>query len=414
MESRPSLWRRYLQFPLIWKMLIGLALGVAAGLVFGESIDAIEPLGTIFLNLLQMVVFPVIVLTLVTGVASVAPSTLGKTGLKVVGLYMVTSAVAITLGITLAMLAGVGKGLSMPSEGGEPADTPSVWETVVGIVPSNPFSDLAEGKVLPIVFIALLVGFAVGAMRHASDEGMSDKGDLLFRIAEAGSEVMHRLIRGILEYAPIGVFALIAVTVGTTGPEALTSLAGLVGVVYGGVALEIGFYALLLFLFGYGVKNFFTHAKTPMLTAFVTRSSSGTLPVSLEAARKMGVPNSVSGFSLPLGATINMDGTALYVGASVVFVANVAGVDLTTGALLSVVLVGMLAAIGTAGVPGAGLIMLSLAISQAGLPFAPVVLVAGIDALLDMARTGSNVTGDLAVTRIAAGKKLQKEKAEAA
>ncbi|HEY8498908.1 MAG TPA: dicarboxylate/amino acid:cation symporter, partial [Limnochordales bacterium] len=216
------------------------------------------------------------------------------------------------------------------------------------------------------------------------------------------NEVTFLLVRGVLEYAPVGVFALIAVTLGRTGLAALVPLAKLTGVVYGGIALQIGLYVLLLALFGVSQRRFWSVAQDPMLMAFVTRSSNGTLPVTMQAAERLGIKESLYGFSLPLGATINMDGTALYIGASVVFVANVAGVDLTLAQLLGVILTGVLASIGTAGVPGAGLIMLSLAITQAGLPMAPVGLVAGIDAILDMIRTMCNVTGDLVGTQIVA------------
>lgn len=172
--------------------------------------------------------------------------------------------------------------------------------------------------------------------------------------------------------------------------------------VYGGVALMIGIYILILLVFRAPVGRFFREAKEPMLTAYVTRSSSGTLPVSMRAAERLGVRKGVYSFTLPLGATINMDGTALYVGAATIFIANVSGTELTLTELVVVALTGTLASIGTAGVPGAGLIMLTLAVGAVGLPMAPVALVAGIDAILDMARTMNNVTGDLAGSRIIA------------
>jgi Na+/H+-dicarboxylate symporter len=213
---------------------------------------------------------------------------------------------------------------------------------------------------------------------------------------------MFRIVRAVLEVAPFGAFALIAVTVGETGAGALIPLASLTALVYMGVALMVAIYALLLLLFKVDLRDFFAKASEPMMTAFVTRSSSGTLPLTMRAAERQGVKGSLYGFSLPVGATINMDGTALYTGAAVVFVANVAGVDLSLGALLSIVLVAVLASIGAAGVPGAGLIMLTLAVNQAGLPAAAIGLVAGIDAVLDMARTMCNITGDLAGTRVVA------------
>ncbi|TCJ16186.1 dicarboxylate/amino acid:cation symporter [Rubrobacter taiwanensis] len=405
MESgeRRSLLRRYLDFPLIWKLFIALVLGAAAGLILGPRAEVLQPLGDLFLRLLQMLIVPLVLFTLVVGVSSIGPARLGRIGGKVFLYYMLTSVVAITLGIALALFVRPGGGLSMPGAAGEePAEAPPIGETLLNIVPENPFAAMVEGNVLAVIFFAVLVGLALGAMQSSADERLRELAGLARRLFDAGAEVMFLIVRGVLEYAPVGVFALIAVTLGEVGAEALLPLARLTGVVYGGVALQIGFYALLLLLFGVSLRRFFLAAREPMLTAFVTRSSSGTLPVSIRAAESMGVRKGVHGFSLPFGATVNMDGTALYVGAAVVFVAGVSGVELGFGQLLGVVLVGVLASIGTAGVPGAGLIMLSLAITQAGLPFAAVALVAGIDAILDMARTMCNVTGDLTGTRLVA------------
>lgn len=293
--------------------------------------------------------------------------------------------------------------MTVSGKGEKPESPPSIIDTLLDIVPENPVEAMAKGNVLAVVFLAIVVGLAVGAMRYSGNKELIDMGELLIRITNAGSEVMFRIIRGVLEYGPIGVFALVAVVMGKTGIGALAPLGELAGVVYGGVAIQILVYSALLLLIGVRLRRFFSAARDPMMTAFVTRSSNGTLPVTIRAAQKLGIKEGVYGFSLPLGATINMDGTALYVGAATVFVANVAGVHLTVAQILAVVLVGVLASIGTAGVPGAGLIMLSLAISQAGLPFGPVALVAGIDAVLDMVRTMCNITGDLVGTRLVAG-----------
>jgi Na+/H+-dicarboxylate symporter len=369
----------------------------------GPPITAIEPLGDLFLRLLQMLIVPIVLFTLVVGVSSISPRQFGKIGSKVIGFYLVTSVVAITIGLLLAMVVQPGTGLSLPEEDSEgPEEAPPVTETLLNIVPENPIAAMAEENVLAIVFFATIVGIALGMMRYSDSDRLRELSEHARRLFEAGTEIIFLIVRGVLEYAPIGVFALIAVTFAETGVEAIVPLATLTGVVYGGVVLMIVFYALLLILFGASLRRFFFEAKEPMATAYVTRSSSGTLPVSTQAAARMGVKEGVYGFSLPTGATVNMDGTALYVGAAVVFVANVAGVDLSFGQIIGVVLVGVLASIGTAGVPSAGLIMLSLAITQAGLPFAAVALVAGIDAILDMARTMCNVTGDLTGTRLIA------------
>lgn len=414
-EKNRSWWRRYLAFPLIYKLAIALVLGAAVGLLVGPDITVIEPLGTVFLRLLQMMVVPVVVFTLVVGVSSGSAGRLGSVGVKIMVYYMLTTVVAITLGLALASLVQPGAGLVLPDgAGAEPKKAPPLKEVLINIVPTNPLSAMVEGDMLAVLFFALVFGLALGVLRNSEDERLAGLGENMRRFFEGGAEVTFIAIRGILEYAPIGVFALLAVTLGETGVDAVAPLAMLTATVYGGVVVQVLLYCVLLLLFGHSLRRFFSAAREPMLMSFVTRSSSGTLPVSMRAAERMGVDEGVYGFTLPLGATINMDGTAVYVGASVIFVANVAGVDLSLTELISVALVGVLASVGTAGVPGAGLIMLSLAITQAGLPFGPVALVAGIDAFLDMIRSLCNVTGDLAGSRIVDGGRKKKRRARLA
>ncbi|GHD19678.1 amino acid transporter [Nocardiopsis kunsanensis] len=407
--ASPSLLRRYLNIPLIWKMAVALVAGAVAGLVINaagvqeRALAVLDPLGEIFLNLLQMLIFPLIITTLVAGVSSISPQRLGRIGVKVFVFYLVTSAFAITVGLALALAVSPGAGLSMPGgQGQEGAEVPSVTDTLVQIVPANPFQALVEGNVLAIMFLALVFGLALTFMMNSDDERAQEWGLFLRKGIDAAADLVFRVVRGVLEYAPVGVFALIAAVLAQTGAEAIGPLVQLTGVVYGSIVLMVGVYALILLLFRAPLGRFFAAAKDPMVTAFVTRSSGGTLPVSTAAARRMGVREGVYGFSLPLGATVNMDGTAIYVGAATVFVANIAGQSLGVVELATVVLVGVLASVGTAGVPGAGLVMLTMATTSVGLPMAPVALVAGIDALLDMARTMCNVTGDLAGTRVVA------------
>ncbi|RNL86975.1 dicarboxylate/amino acid:cation symporter [Halostreptopolyspora alba] len=398
-----SLWRRYLEFPLIYKMAIGLLAGVVVGLAVGEPITVIAPLGEVFVRLLGMLVMPLIIVTLIAGVSAITPARLGRIGFKVFLFYLVTSAFAITVGLALALAVAPGTGLSPPGDAEEEGeDPPPVSETLLDIVPDNPFAAMVEGNVLAVMFVAIAAGIALTLMRGSDEARLRELGEFLRRGVDGAVELVFLVVRGVLQYAPIGVFALIAVVMGETGVEALGPLAKLTGVVYGAIVLQIAVYVLILLAFRVGIGRFFGAAKDPMATAFVTRSSSGTLPVSSRAAERMGVHEGVYSFSLPLGATINMDGTAIYVGAATVFVANVSGAELTLAELVTVVLVGVLASIGTAGVPGAGLIMLTMTVSQAGLSMAPVALVAGIDAILDMARTMCNVTGDLVATRVVA------------
>jgi Na+/H+-dicarboxylate symporter len=391
-------------------MAIALAAGAAVGLAISAAggpawtLPVLSTLGEIFLRLLQMLVFPLIITTLIAGVVSISPQRLGRIGLKVFAFYLLTSALAITIGLSVALMISPGSGLGMPEDdAAEGAEVPAISETLLNIVPANPFQALVEGNVLGIMFAAIAFGLALTFMVNSGEHRVREMGIFLRRGVDSAVELVFKVVKGVLEYAPIGVFALIAVVLAETGVDAVGPLLQLTGAVYGSIIVMILVYTVLLLLFRAGVARFFAAAKEPMLTAFVTRSSSGTLPVSTRAAEKMGVKEGVYGFTLPLGATVNMDGTAIYVGAATVFVANVAGVELTVAQLATVVLTGVLASIGTAGVPGAGLIMLTMAVTSVGLPMAPVALVAGIDAILDMARTMCNITGDLTGTRIIAG-----------
>ena len=404
----PSLWRRYLRIPLIWKLAVALVAGVVAGLVISAvgaqswAVPVLDLLGQLFLNLLQMLIFPLIITTLIAGVTSTSPQRLGRIGLKVFAFYLLTSAFAVSIGLGLALALSPGAGLSMPGEPQEAAQVPPVTETLLGIVPANPFEALVEGNVLAIMFLAIVFGLALTYMINSSDEHTQNLGLFLRRGVDGGVELVFRIIKGVLEYAPVGVFALLALVLAETGAEALVPLLKLTGVVYGAIIAMIVVYTVIMLVFRVRIAQFFAAAKDPMVTAFVTRSSNGTLPVTTAAAEKLGVHKGVYGFSLPLGATVNMDGTAIYVGAATVFVANIAGVSLSPSQFFTVVLIGVLASIGTAGVPGAGLLMLTMVTASVGLPMGPVALVAGIDALLDMARTMCNVTGDLVITRVVA------------
>lgn len=402
-SQKPSLWRRYLGISLIWKLAVALVLGVVAGLIFGPDIAVIRPLGDIFLRLLTMLVMPLVLFTLIAGVASVSPKTIGRIGGKTVAFYLITTAFAMTVGIALALLISPGVGLDLP--GGteaEEREAPPLAEVLTNIVPDNIFGALSEGQVLSVMFFALVAGVALSFMVDSDDERLAGMGADLRRLVDSAVELVFILIRGVLQYSPIGVFALIAVVVGETGTDALLPLLALTGTVYGGILVQILVYVGILALFRASIGQFFREVREPMLTAFVTRSSGGTLPVSIQAAERLGVRKGVYSFTLPLGSNVNMDGTAIYVGAATVFVANVTGTDLSLTQIVTVAAVGVLASIGTAGVPGAGLIMLTMAVTAAGLPMAPVALVAGIDAILDMGRTMLNVTGDLTCTRVVA------------
>lgn len=402
-SERRSLWRSYLEFPLIWKLAIALAAGLAAGLALnalggaagtGAARQVLEVLGQIFLRLLQMLVFPLIISTLIAGVSSVTPQRLGRIGFKVFLFYLVTSAFAITIGLVLALIVSPGTGLSMPGEGEEAAERPPVSETLLNIVPDNPFQALVDGNVLAIMLMAIVFGLALTFMTGSDDERVRGLGLFLRRGVDGAVELVFLVIRGVLQYAPVGVFALIAGVMADTGVAAILPLAKLTGVVYLAIALQIGVYVLLLTAFRANVGRFFGAAKDPMLTAFVTRSSSGTLPVSGRAAEKMGVHEGVYGFSLPLGATINMDGTALYECVAVIFIAQAYGGDLSFATQFIVVLIALITSIGVAGIPAASLVAIMVIMTVLDLPLELVGLLMVTDRLLDMMRTAVNVFSD--------------------
>ncbi len=406
----------YFKVSLLVRILLGLVLGAVAGLVFGPGVDIISPMGDIFVNLLKMIVMPVIISTLIVGAGSIHPAQLGRVGVKALGLYTVTTGFAVALGLCFGNLFKPGKGMrlvqadSLTANGGQ-METPSLLDTIMGIVPTNPFAAIVKGDVLPTIFFCLVFGIAIANLKQSQDTRIKKAAETIYRFFEGFAEVMYLVVHWILQYAPIGVFALIAVVFGKQGAAAF----GPLGMTT--LALYLAFAAHILLVYGSGLfifklnpLSFFKKAKQAMVTGFVTRSSGGTLPVSMDIAEnEMGVDKGVYSFSLPLGSTINMDGTAIYQGVCAIFIGFAIGSPLDFSQQLTIIATAVLASIGTAGVPGAGAIMLMMVLNSVGLsvePGTPVAMayamIFGIDALLDMGRTITNVTGDLAVTCIVA------------
>ncbi|KJS30504.1 MAG: amino acid transporter [Desulfatitalea sp. BRH_c12] len=404
----------YFKTNLLVRILLGLILGAAAGLIFGPKIEWVTPFGDIFVRLLKMIVMPVVMFTLIVGAASIHPARLGRVGVKALVIYMLTTVAALALGLIMGNLLSPGRGLQLvgaASAFGKDLAQPSLIDTLINVVPTNPFSAISSGDILPTIFFSLMFGIGVAYLRESDQARVQDAANIVFRFFEGGAEVMYKVVHWILQYAPIGVFALIAVVFGNQGAEAFGPLGMVTLSVYLALAVHmILVYGVLLSLFRINPMHFFTRAKEAIITAFVTRSSGGTLPVSLGIAKeKMGISKGVYSFTLPLGATINMDGTAIYQGVCAIFVGFAIGSPLTFGQQLTVIMTAVLASIGTAGVPGAGAIMLLMVLNSVGLTVEPGTKVAmayamifGIDALLDMGRTALNVTGDLAVTCVVA------------
>jgi len=402
----------YFGFPLIYKIAIGLGVGIVVGIIAGPAIAPVKPLGDFFVTLLKMCIMPIVLFSLVVGAASISPARGVRIGVKTIVFYLVTTFIAVLIGLAIANLFKPGLGLALVGEEVvREVTAPAIKDVLLGLIPKNPFAALAEGKVLPTIVFAILVGTALSYLKEMKVPRISEAADTVLRVSDGLAEVMYKLVRWILEIAPYGVFALIAVVVGTQGAKVLGPLGVVTGAVYLGLIIHyLVVYGGALRIWGLNPAAFWPRARDASLTAFVTRSSSGTLPVTMTVAReKLGIDRGIYSFTLPLGATINMDGTCLYQAVCAMFIANAVGMPLAIGSQMIVMLTAVLASIGTAGVPGAGAIMLLLVLESVGLPVEAGTSVAlaygmilGIDAILDMGRTSLNVTGDLAVTSIIA------------
>ena len=394
-----TFWKRYLDASLILKITIALILGIAVGLIFGEQAAVLAPFGDLLLNLLTFLIIPLILFTMMVGINQSSIGDLGRMGGKVFIYYTLSSAFAIIVGLAVASFFQPGTGMQL--QGNETFDVPEnpgIVSVLLNIVPSNIFTAFTELNLLGIIFTAFAFGIALSYMRQSSE--FESLGDHLYKTVTALNELTLLVLKAVLQYVPIGIFAIMAETVGNQGFDTLLSLGEMVLVLYVALIVQILLYTLVLVLFKVKPGQFFKQARTPILTAFVTQSSSGTLPLTLTAAKNLGLSKSLYGFSLPLGATINMDGAAIRIAVSAVFAANLVGDPLSLSEMLMVVLVGTLASIGTAGVPGAGIVMIATVFVQLGLPMEAVALLTAIDALVGMGCTALNVTGDLVGTTV--------------
>lgn len=379
-------------------IFIALVLGVLAGLALqGAPAVAdtyIKPLGTIFLNLIKMIVVPLVIFSIIAGVISLEDvKKIGTIGGKTIVFYLGTTAFAVTLGIVFANVMNVGAGYVLPAEelAYETAEAPSFIDTIVGIFPSNFVTPMAEASMLQCIVIALFFGFGI--------IGVGKKAKPVADFVNAMSDVCIKIMHYIIAVAPFGVFGLITPVVANNGPEVLLPLLWLIVVAYVAMIVHMAFvYSGLIKVFARkSVLGFFRSIAPVMGFSYASASSVGTLPLNMDCTEKNGVSREVAAFVLPLGATINMDGTAIYQGVCAIFIAQVFGIDLTVGQQVTIVLTAVLASIGTAGVPGSGMIMLAMVLQSVGLPVEGIALVAGVDRILDMMRTVVNVTGDSCV-----------------
>ncbi|MDH5803593.1 MAG: dicarboxylate/amino acid:cation symporter [Gemmatimonadota bacterium] len=411
------------------KLYTKISIGLIAGAVVGVGVNflsaqfdfdsgvslvrAVEPIGIAWVRLIRMIVVPLVVASLVVGAASLGDlRTLGRVGGKTVGFYMFTTAVAVSIGLLLSNVMKPGRGLTeesrqaLAAEYGAQAEgsielanqAPSVVDMLLSMIPDNPVGAAANAQMLPLILFSILFGVAATMIRE-------DRRKAVLGFFEGVNDISMQIIHWIMALAPYAVFALIASVTARFGFEILKSLMWYTLVVVFGLLLHaFGTYPLILrFLANLSPLEFFKRIRAAQLLGFSTSSSSATLPVTMTVAEEnLGVSNKMASFVLPLGATVNMDGTALYQGVAVMFIAQVFGIDLTIGQQLIVVLTATLASVGAAGVPSAGIITLTLVLRQAGVPETGIALIIGVDRILDMLRTSVNITGDLTVTSVIA------------
>lgn len=357
-------------------------------------------IGQGFIRLMQMLVVPLVFCSLICGSMAIGDTkTLGKVGVKTIGFYLVTTALAVCVALGSALLINPGRGLDMDaiqkgtvSDAGEAT---SLVDTILNIIPKNPIQSMANGDMLPIIVFALFVGIMLAKL--------GTRGSVVANFFSQFNDVMMEMTIAIMKIAPIGVFCLIARTFATVGFSAFAPMLKYMGNVTLALAIQcLVVYQILLFVFTRLNPLKFIKKFLPVMGfAFSTATSNATIPMSIDTlSKKMGVSKQISSFTIPLGATINMDGTSIMQGVAVVFIAQAYGIPLTMGNLATVVVTATLASIGTAGVPSVGLVTLAMVLSSVGLPTEGIALIMGIDRILDMIRTAVNITGDAVCTTI--------------
>ena len=378
------------------QIFIGLGLGILAGLIFmflgraDLAVGYVKPFGTIFLNLIKFIVVPIVLCSIICGVISMQDiKKVGSIGWKTVVYYLMTTAFAVMIGLFFANLfKGTFQVLETTNLEYEVAESTNFMDTLVNIFPSNAVQPLVSATMLQVIVIALLFGFGIILA--------GEKGKAFADVVTSLNDVSMIIMELILKLSPIGVFCLITPVVAENGPKILGSLAMVLLTAYICYIIHMAlvYSSTVRLLGGLSPIEFFKGMMPAMILAFSSASSVGTLPLNMECAQKLGAKKDVTSFVLPLGATINMDGTAIYQGVCAVFIATCFGIDLTLTEMLTIVLTATLASIGTAGVPGSGMIMLAMVLQSVGLPVEGIALVAGVDRIFDMGRTVVNITGD--------------------
>ena len=388
-----TLMKKWTDMGLFTKIMIGFVLGIIAGLVLGPKASALAFLGTLLTRLLTMVVAPLVLGLLICSAADVKDfKTLGKIGGKTIAIFLGGTAVAVAIGLVFSNLMQIGAGFTMPADVSYTAgEVPSIVDTLMNIVPTNPFNALSTQNLLQIIFFSLLLGFALIAL--------GEKGEPVLNFFRAWTEAWKEITNIVLKFTPYGVFGLMANIVGKYGLDIMLPYLKTIGACYitcflftifvqGG--LMVGLYG------GISPKKFFSTMKDAMLFVFATCSSVATIPLNLKCTKKLGVSDKIADFVIPFGAVMNMNGTAIYEAVAVVFASQVFGIHLSVTQQIMVMVTAVLASVGTAGIPGSGLVMLTIVLNAVNLPLETIGLLAGIDRILNMARVIPNIVGDAA------------------
>lgn len=380
--------------PFWQRVLAGFVLGAATGLLLAEQAVIVKPLGDLFINAIRMLIVPLVFCTLVVALTSYTGKNLGRIGIKTVGLFLLTAFIASAIGLSIALSFDLGSGLQLvAADSVKERHIPTAAQVLIDIIPRNPIAAMAEGNILQVLFFAILVGIAINTV--------GEKAKALKDTITAGAEVMFQITRYVMELTPFGVFGLIAWMFGSFGFEAVVPLLKFVGAIYAACLLH------MLFVYGSLVKvlgktspvRFFRSIFPAQLVAYSSSSSYGSLPVTTQCVTEnLGVSKQYASFVLPLGATINMDGCGgIYPAIASVFIAQIYGIPLGVSEYVLIMATAVLASVGTAGVPGSAMVMLTVTLNAVGLPLEGIAFIAAIDRIIDMMRTTTNVTGDAAV-----------------
>ena len=374
------------------QIVVAFILAILVGVFMGDKASIIQPLGDLFLRLIRFIIVPLILSSIIVGIASAGDMRkLSRLGGKTITYYLITGLLAVSIGLGAGVIFSPGSGLdiTLSETAAEPKESPGVITTLLNIIPTNPVESLVTGAVLQIIFFAIFLGIGIVMV--------GDKARPVLHFFEGLSEIMYKITAIVMKLVPIGIFGLLAPIVGTYGLAVLLPLIKVIIAMAVAAIIHVAIvYSLAVKKFGkMSPLHFFKGIFPAAAVAFSTCSSAGTLPVTMKNTQEnLGVSKETSSFVLPLGATINMDGTAIYLGIATLFIAQYFGIDLTFTQMLMVALVATLASIGAAGVPGAGMVMLTMVLVAVDLPLEGIALIAGIDRILDMIRTSVNVMGD--------------------